>query len=452
MPGASTVMTAAGFSLSGPKMVAHTTTSFQRCRPGHVLVETAYLGLCGTDRELFLGTHSYLAEGVSAYPLVPGHEWSGTIRAVGTEVVGLHVGDRVTGDPFITCGVCQMCRTQRRNLCTDRSKLRVRGHYSGAAAGLFEPPAKICTPLPPLLSLEEAVLVEPAVTVLEGLHRTRAASGDTMAVIGTGTLGLIAVMLPATMGITVHAVGLSAPARALARTLGATDATLPQDAPTARFSVVLDASGSPDGFAQAVALAVPGGRIALLGMPTQTHPIDTTTLVAKDLEIHGVLGGVGHYATAVHAVTTGALNAAALIDTIYELDEISTAYQQLAEPGRSRPKVLLRFPSAAQQNQTPTAPRCTAPPRRTHHETSPELRQHGAAASRPTDQMHLHRPRPLHHHRFGHPHRHRTRRRKAVRPTHRGGWPTFNTLWLPPTTLHTNRVGAHHRPPTSDTP
>ena len=337
------VTTATGYTLTAPETIRPATTSITNCQPGHVLVQTAYVGLCGTDRELFNGTHPYLRQGVSGYPLTPGHEWSGTIRAVGPDVTALRPGDLITGDPFITCGHCPMCRAQRRNLCLNRSELGVRGNYPGAAAGIFQAPANICVPLPAAVPLRDAVLIEPSVTVLEGLHRTHTTIGDTVAIIGTGTLGLIAVMLAASTGATVHAVGPSAAGRAQAIAAGATTAAAPGQTATDGFTVVLEASGAHDGFMQAVTLAAPGGRLALLGMPPRPHPVDTTAVVAKDLEVHGVLGGVERYKTAVDAVASGIIDTAALIDAVFDVSDAATAYQHLALEGRPKPKILVAF-------------------------------------------------------------------------------------------------------------
>ena len=88
-----------------------------RPRPGHVLVETAFVGICGTDAELLKGTLAYVTEGLTSYPWVFGHEWSGRIVAVAPDVETAAPGDRVVGDPLIACGACAKCRAGRTNIC-----------------------------------------------------------------------------------------------------------------------------------------------------------------------------------------------------------------------------------------------------------------------------------------------------------------------------------------------
>jgi D-arabinose 1-dehydrogenase-like Zn-dependent alcohol dehydrogenase len=77
-----------------------------RLRPGHALIRTSYVGLCGTDAALHDGTSLYLAQGLKKYPFVFGHEWSGTVAAVADDVTGVALGDRVAGHNFVTCDTC----------------------------------------------------------------------------------------------------------------------------------------------------------------------------------------------------------------------------------------------------------------------------------------------------------------------------------------------------------
>jgi 2-desacetyl-2-hydroxyethyl bacteriochlorophyllide A dehydrogenase len=328
---------------TGPGAVERRAVRIPPPLPGHVLVRTAYVGLCGTDRELHLGTHPYLAAGLSRYPLVPGHEWSGTVVATGEDVLDLRPGDRVVGDPFVACGRCRPCRRQRRNLCERRAEIGVRGDYPGAAAGLFRVPERVCTRVPGTLPLDHAVLAEPAVTVLAGLRRTRAGHGDRAVVIGTGTLGLLAVTLARAAGAEVEAVGIDAAGRELARELGAATAYEPGAAPGDAYDVVVEAAGAPDGLATAVRLAAPGGRVALLGMPPTATPADTSELVAKDLELHGVLGGVEHYATTLALLADGTVDARRFLARTFPADQAAEAYRCLAHDVLPRPKLLLAF-------------------------------------------------------------------------------------------------------------
>jgi 2-desacetyl-2-hydroxyethyl bacteriochlorophyllide A dehydrogenase len=315
---------------------------------GHVLVETAFVGLCGTDAELFLGSSTYLQQGLTRYPFVFGHEWSGTVLAVGPDVVGVAPGDRVVGDPFITCGACSMCRAGRRNLCSRRSEMGVRGNYPGAASRYVRVPAAVVTKVPPEVDLLEAPLVEPFVTVLHAVERVRVRDDDRVAVVGTGTLGLLAVQAARASGARVEAVGIDPAGMALAVELGAERAVHAEEIEEDAYSVVLEVSGSPDAAALVPRLLAPGGRAALVGIPSR--PADafaTSLLTLKDAEVHGVLGGVRNFERAVRLFAAGGIAARALVDRTLRAAAAPDAFELLVGGARERPKLLLELGSDA---------------------------------------------------------------------------------------------------------
>jgi 2-desacetyl-2-hydroxyethyl bacteriochlorophyllide A dehydrogenase len=314
-------------------------------RAGHVLVETAYVGLCGTDAALLTGASPFIQLGHQRYPFVPGHEWSGTVVAVGDGVDDLTPGARVVGDPFITCGACRMCRRGRRNVCERRSEMGVRGAYAGAASRYALVPARVCTRLPDGLGLREAPLVEPGVTVVRGLTRTRCAFGDRVAVIGTGTLGLIAVQVARALGAEVDAVGVEPGGLDMATELGARRAVRPEDADEDTYSVVVEASGAPPSAALALRLIEPAGRVAQLGIADSPSEMMMPQAVLKDIEWHGVLGGVEHYGRTAGLLASGAVRGDALIDRVVPAERAAEAFEALLGGGRPRPKLMLAFDS-----------------------------------------------------------------------------------------------------------
>jgi 2-desacetyl-2-hydroxyethyl bacteriochlorophyllide A dehydrogenase len=314
--------------------------------PGHVLVRTAYVGLCGTDTDLLKGTSFFIRAGLTRFPFVPGHEYSGTIVAVGPGVARFEPGDRVVGDPFITCGACRMCRRGRRNLCENRFEMGVRGNYDGAAADYARVPERNLVRLPDNLPLREAPFIESSVTVMSGFQRTRCQFDDRVAVIGTGTLGLVAVQMARALGAQVDAIGVEDDG--LARALGASAAKRPEDAERNAYSVVIEASGSAQAAALVPTLLEPAGRAALLGIATgPTSGYDLPQLVTKDAEIHGILGGVGQFERTVELFAAGAVQVAGLIDRVVPSTTAADAYDVLLAGARARPKVLIEFDAAS---------------------------------------------------------------------------------------------------------
>lgn len=104
----------------------------------------------------------------------------------------------------------------------------------------------------------------------------------------------------------------------------------------------------------------PGGRIALLGMPAQTHPINTTTVVTKDLEVHAVLGGAANYATTVQTIATGAINAADLIDTTYDPPTSVRHVGNSPQPDAAGRKSYCASRPPLSRTRRRRPPRCTA--------------------------------------------------------------------------------------------
>ena len=157
--------------------------------PDEVLVSVAAAGICGSDIEILRGTRPapYVR-----YPVVPGHEWAGAVAAVGAGVRGIAVGDRVVAEGFRSCGVCDRCREGRTNLCS--AEYAETGFtHPGAFAEYLNIPARLVHRLPPTADLEAAALLEPAACVACGLLEAQLRPDLRIAVVGAGTLGLLAV-------------------------------------------------------------------------------------------------------------------------------------------------------------------------------------------------------------------------------------------------------------------
>jgi len=161
--------------------------------PGEAVVKVVYVGICGTD------VHSYMHAGIISPPTIFGHETVGTVAEVGAGVTCVKVGDRVAVGPPGNCGECPNCLAGRSNICiygfprTTGISPNTDGGY--AEYLLVRNAAKMCIPLPEKLSFEEAVLFDVMGTSFHGIRYSRFKVGDTVAVQGTGPIGLSAIML-----------------------------------------------------------------------------------------------------------------------------------------------------------------------------------------------------------------------------------------------------------------
>lgn len=310
---------------------------------GQVLVAPSYVGLCGTDLELLEGTMPYFAQGSARYPLRPGHEWSGVI--IESADPDFPSGTRVVGDPIIGCGRCEVCKSGPATHCPFRYEMGIRGGMPGAAAEAVAVPTSNLHRIPESVSEEDAVLAEPAVTVLAGLERLGPVEGRPILVVGAGTLGLIAIQLLIARRAEVGIVEEQPSRREHAASLGARPLTAPEAGTSASgFDGVVEAAGSAAAARLAITALALGGQVIALGIPPgPVDGFDLASVVLKDASIHGVLNGPGQYENALEAIARGELRAAEVIDAVYALEEYEAAFARLREKDRPRPKVLIRL-------------------------------------------------------------------------------------------------------------
>lgn len=326
--------------ITGPGRVERGVVPIPERRHGHVLVRTRYIGLCGTDLELLHGTASYLRDGRATYPHVFGHEWWGEVVAVDGSP-DFVPGDRVVGHTMVTCGKCARCGQGRRQLCTRMTEVGLYGQQ-GAAAEYVRMPAHALTRLPDDLAAPWAVLVEPAVTVVEALARAGCGPDDRVAVVGTGTIGLLATQLAARWAGRVVAVGVDPAGLDLAARCGAA-ATYPvPDAPPGEYSLVVEASGGVGAFASSLRLVENGGRIALVGVSNEPEDgVVPGRIALRGITVHGVQHGIDHYPDTVRMFADGVLDGGPLVAAVVPAGAPERAFE-LLEHGRSGPpKVIL---------------------------------------------------------------------------------------------------------------
>src|SRR4051794_40176920 len=155
---------------------------------GQLLIAPTAVGICGTDLEIFDGSLAYFRMGLARYPIIPGHEWTGTVVEVGAGVVDHSPGDRVVGEVAIGCGVCVRCLAGRRHLCAKRTETGI-VHMDGAMASRMVFPAAFAHRVE--LEPRSGALVEPTSVALHGVRRGRVA-GQRVLVVGAGPIGLLA--------------------------------------------------------------------------------------------------------------------------------------------------------------------------------------------------------------------------------------------------------------------
>lgn len=183
--------------------------------PGEALLRVRRVGVCGSDLTIYRGRHPY-----AKMPLVMGHEFSGTIEALGPGATGPAVGTRVAVIPHLVCGRCGPCRTGTFNFC---EQLRCMGaEADGAHVQYLNIPAGMALPIPDRMTLEDAALMEPACVGYHAAKRADIRAGDRVLVVGAGPIGIFAAQSCRALGAEAVYLADKDPSRLeLSRRLGA---------------------------------------------------------------------------------------------------------------------------------------------------------------------------------------------------------------------------------------
>jgi threonine dehydrogenase-like Zn-dependent dehydrogenase len=281
--------------------------------PGDVVVDVERAGVCGTDMEFFAGDMAYLATGEAAYPVRIGHEWSGTVSAVGPGVDPGWIGTRVTGDTMLGCGHCARCTSGRQHLCADRYEIGIRNGWPGALATRLPVPERALRVLPEAVDATLGALVEPGGNALRAVRAADPQPGSPILIMGPGTIGLLAAMIATARGATVHLLGATAASLDFARSIGFPNVWNRDTLPGVPFDAVIDATNAAASPAFAVERVEPGGRVVCIGIAGEPSTVDTRRVVLKDLTVVGILSGSGGLAEAIELYATGAVDPRPLV-------------------------------------------------------------------------------------------------------------------------------------------
>ncbi|MER6469819.1 zinc-dependent alcohol dehydrogenase family protein [Streptomyces collinus] len=295
--------------------------------PRDVVVEIAACGLCGTDLHILQG------EFAPELPIVPGHEFAGTVVGVGTQVTEAAVGDRVAVDPSLYCHECRYCRTGHNNLCERWAAIGVT--TAGGAARYALAPVANCVKLPEHVRTEDAALVEPLSCAVRGYDVLRARLGAHVLVYGSGTMGLMMLELAKRTGAaSVDVVDVNPARLETARRLGVSGAAAGADdldRPQG-WDVVVDATGN------AAAIQDGLGRVAKAGTFLQFGVADYATRVTIDpyriynqeITVTGSMAVLHSFERAAELFAGGVLDPEVFISDRIPLERYPEALEQFA--------------------------------------------------------------------------------------------------------------------------
>lgn len=318
--------------IAGPKTFEIKDVDVPEPGAGEVLVRVRNVGVCGSD------LHFYRGE----FPLPPGfclgHECSGEVAVLGEGVTGFTPGDRVALELFKVCLVCAQCRSGNYHLCPKRQANGINIH--GGLREYMALPSYALYKLPPEVDFELGALVEPLTVCVHGIKLVDLKFGERVAVLGAGTIGLMAVAAAKAMGASFVAVTARHPhQKAMAEALGADAVFSDQPEGIAQLNtamggadvVVETVGGHANTLADSLNVVGVGGRISVLGAftaPVTIHPI---MFFLKEVSIfgsncYGRSGRQSDYEIAIEIMRRNAESLRRAITHRYVLEDVGEAY------------------------------------------------------------------------------------------------------------------------------
>ncbi|MBN2658002.1 MAG: zinc-binding alcohol dehydrogenase family protein [Spirochaetales bacterium] len=312
---------------------------------GEAFIGVKRIGLCGTDLRSYTGQNP-----IVRYPIIFGHEIGGELL-LETEIKGTKYpeGTVVTVNPYTNCGKCPSCRRGRAHACQFNETLG--NQRDGAAFEFMTIPAEKVYPLPGL-SLDDAVCVEPLSVGFHASRRGEIAKDDRVVVMGTGMIGLGAVIGAAARGAEVIAVDLDDEKLEIARLCGAAHVVntskVKLEEEVAKLTggegadVVIEAIGLPGTYRAAIDIVAFTGRVVYIGYAKEDVPFTTKYFVAKELDIRGSRNAAPEdFLAVIETLKTGKVPVEKIITHRFPIDEAGAAFKRWADSPGNVIKMIL---------------------------------------------------------------------------------------------------------------
>jgi len=293
---------------------------------GFALIRLLCGGICNTDLELQRGYYGFAG--------TPGHEFVGEVVEADSRA---WIGRRVVGEINLACACCDWCRRGLGRHCPNRSVLGIVKH-PGAFREFLTLPERNLHALPDALPDERAVFVEPLAAACEILDQVALPCSAQVAVLGDGKLGLLIAMVLNAYGYRVHQFGRHAEKLRITQHEGVTTEVAGDNLPEAEYQWVVDATGSPEGFRQAVRMTQPRGTVILKSTIHGLVGVDTAPVIVNEITLVG--SRCGRFEPALDLLQRGLIPVDQMISEQFALAKAPQAFERAAQKGVI--KVLLR--------------------------------------------------------------------------------------------------------------
>jgi 2-desacetyl-2-hydroxyethyl bacteriochlorophyllide A dehydrogenase len=301
--------------------------------PKDVVIKVGACGICGTDIHIIDGEFP-----PTKYPIIPGHEFGGTVVAVGEDVTGVKVGDRVGVDPTLNCGECYFCQRGMGNLCERWNAVGVT--KTGGFAECVAVPERTVYPLPDDMTFAEAALIEPVSCVVHGFHMLHPRVGDTYLIYGAGPMGLQNAQVARFNGASVVAIIDINPGRLdIARSFGF-DVVGPslhdvRHVAPRGFDIVIEATGRTKVAERAIDAVIRRGKLLLFGVcpPGETAAYDAFKIYNEEITILGTMAVLNSYGPAIDVLSAGAVDAKKMVTHTFPIAQFADAVDLVRRGG-----------------------------------------------------------------------------------------------------------------------
>ena len=315
-----------------------------------ILVRVRACGICGSDVAGHTGK-----TGRRLPPLIMGHEAAGVVERTGSDVRGFAPGDRICFDSTVYCNQCPACRQGLFNRCVKRQVLGVsvpEFKRQGAFAEFVAVPHWICARLPESMSFIQAALLEPASIGTHAANRPPITKGDTIVVIGAGTIGLFILQAAKLRGArTTIACDLNEFRLGLAKQIGADlcinsgkvnlKEEIQKRTAGRGADVTFEAVGFAETFRQGISITRTGGTVTAVGNLQKETEFNLQELVSRELTFTGSYASAGEFRTCIDTIASGRMNVAPLVSEVLPLQEGPSAFKRLLDGKEDLLKIIL---------------------------------------------------------------------------------------------------------------
>ena len=300
-----------------------------------VKLKVLYGGICGSDIGVYKGKLPH-----AVYPVIPGHEILGEVIEVGKKA-NIAVGQRVVVHPNSYCGTCEYCMAGKTNICPDKKSIGINVHGGFKEEIVIE--SKYAIPVPETLSNERAILIEPLSVIVHALEKADIKKGTSVAIVGCGTEGLLAVALASYLGANITAIDVNLEKLdEMKMQYPKIRIQHPKDVSADTFDIAVEVAGVKSSFEQCIDIVKPGGTIIAVGLP-EVAEIPVVQLVREEITIKGsiIYNAVEDFKQSIHFLLEEDFYVEPIISDILPVAQYEEAYEK-AVSGKYR-KIILKF-------------------------------------------------------------------------------------------------------------